>query len=131
MVEFNDLIVFARKFPDVGESTSYGTPALKLKNKLLVRLREDNATIAMVASGQDIEALPQISPDIFSVPPHYAGYGMLVIDLRKVQKQELENLFQDAIKLVGNSLAKKKTKKTNPVETRPAFAKNLSKTPKT
>lgn len=111
MTEFNDLIIWGREYPDVMESSSYGTPALKLKNTPLVRLREDNATVAMVAADQDIEALPRIAPDTFSVPQHYVGYGMLVIDLQKVQKQELEGLFRNAVKLVSSKQAKKKTRK--------------------
>lgn len=104
---FDDLRAFALDFADVKESTSYGTHALKLKDKLLVRLREDGRSIAMLASDTDIQALPQVDAEIFSVPQHYVGYGMLVVDLQKVRTDELKALFVEAIRQAGIRQRKK------------------------
>lgn len=108
MPTFADLCAVAQTIPDVHESTSYGTPALKLKNKLIVRLREDGHTLAMLASQQDIDALPVLAPHTFSVPEHYVGYGMLVVDLRTVGTDELAGLFRAAVAQVAERLAAKR-----------------------
>lgn len=100
MPTFDDLRKFARTIPEVEESTSYGTPALKYRMKLVARLREDGQTLAMVAGVANVEALPQVDSSVFSVPEHYAGYGMIVVDLAEVRQAELEGLFQDAIQIL-------------------------------
>jgi hypothetical protein len=40
-VTFDDVRKIALAWPEVEDGTSYGTPALKVRKKLLVRLRED------------------------------------------------------------------------------------------
>jgi hypothetical protein len=42
-----------REFPGVEESTSYGTAALKVRGKLLVRLREDGETLVLITTFVD------------------------------------------------------------------------------
>ncbi len=111
MPTYDDLRAIARTIPNVEESTSYGTPALKLKKKLVARLREDGHTVAMFSAEQDIEMLPKISPETFSVPQHYVGYGMLVIDLQRIRKEELVGLFQEAVKQVSKKLAATKKRR--------------------
>jgi hypothetical protein len=40
-VTFDDIRKIALAWPEVEDGTSYGTPALKVRKKLLVRLKED------------------------------------------------------------------------------------------
>lgn len=47
MVTYDIIRELARRFPGVEEGTSYGTGALKVKGKLLVRLKEDGETIVL------------------------------------------------------------------------------------
>lgn len=41
MITWDTVREIALELPDVEEGTSYGTPALKVKKKLFVRLKED------------------------------------------------------------------------------------------
>ena len=41
---FDDVRKFALLWPEVEDGTSYGTPALKVRKKLLARLRKKTAT---------------------------------------------------------------------------------------
>jgi hypothetical protein len=112
MPSFDDLRAFAMGLSGVEESTSYGTPALKIKKKLIARLREDSYSLAIVATDDDLEALPNIYPGTFSIPQHYVGYGMLVIDLRTVQQAELEGLFVAGMNKVLAGMERKKPGKS-------------------
>lgn len=47
MVTYDIVRDLARRLPGVEEGTSYGTAALKVKGKLLVRLKEDGETIVL------------------------------------------------------------------------------------
>lgn len=113
MPTFDDLKTWAGTIPGIEESTSYGTPALKYRKKLVSRLLEDGVSVSIFAREHDVEALPKTDPDTFSVPKHYVGYGMLVINLATVRKAELEGLFRESAKIVQEKieLAKPKTKK--------------------
>jgi len=42
---FDDVRKIALAWPEVEDGTSYGTPALKVRKKLLVRLREDGDSL--------------------------------------------------------------------------------------
>ena len=55
---FDDVREFALAWPEVEDSTSYGTPALRIRKKLLVRLKEDGDTLVMPVA---INLLPGIS----------------------------------------------------------------------
>ena len=48
-VTFEDVRNIALLWPEVEDGTSYGTPALKVRKKLLVRLREDGDSLVMPA----------------------------------------------------------------------------------
>ena len=50
---FDDVRKFALSWPEVADGTSYGTPALKVRKKLLARLKEDG----------DGPVIPGVPPD--------------------------------------------------------------------
>ena len=45
---FDDVRKIALAWPEVEDGSSYGTPALKVRKKLLARLREDNESLVML-----------------------------------------------------------------------------------
>jgi len=46
-VTFDDVRQFALTWPEVEDGTSYGTPALKVRKKMLARLKEDGDSLVM------------------------------------------------------------------------------------
>lgn len=101
MAAFDDIRRMVLGWPEVAESTSYGTPAIKVKGKLMARLREDGETLAIRATFQSCEGLPQVEPATFAVPPHYANSEMLVINLPTVSLEQLRELLADAWELAA------------------------------
>jgi hypothetical protein len=55
MVSFATVKKFAATFSGVEESTSYGTPALKVRGKLMARLWEDNETLVLRVTWEERE----------------------------------------------------------------------------
>ncbi|WP_376698644.1 hypothetical protein [Bradyrhizobium aeschynomenes] len=47
---FDDVRALALAWPEVEDGTSYGTPALKVRKKLLTRLKEDGDSLAPMSS---------------------------------------------------------------------------------
>jgi hypothetical protein len=88
--------------PGVEESTSYGTPALKVKGKLLVRLREDGVTLVVIVEPGTREVLMRARPKTYFITDHYAPYPQLMlVDLASVRQAELRGLIEDAWHLIA------------------------------
>lgn len=97
MSTWADVIAIGAELPEVVESTSYGTPALKVRKKMLCRMRSDpDALVVRVIDVEDRDALLRQDPDVFFTTPHYDGYPYLLVRLEKVAKQVLAELLEDA-----------------------------------
>jgi hypothetical protein len=47
MAAWEDVVELGKTLPEVEESTSWGTPALKVRRKMIARLREDGKTLVV------------------------------------------------------------------------------------
>ena len=74
--------------PEVEVGTWYGTPALKVRGKGFARLREDGALVVMI-DVLEREALIQEDPDTFYVTPHYLDWPAMLVNLERIEPQEL------------------------------------------
>ena len=59
MVTFDQISELALKLPGVEAGTSYGTPALKVKGKLLARLKEDGQSVVFRVTFDERDLLMQ------------------------------------------------------------------------
>ena len=91
----------ALDLPEVEESTSYGTPALKVRGKLMVRLREDFETIVVRATWEDRERLIAVDPETYYVTDHYVKYPWVLAHLSKLKARALAPLMRLAWKNVA------------------------------
>ena len=100
MPAWEDVTEIAARFPGLEESTSYGTPSLKVRNKFVCRLRADpDALVMRVTDLGEKEALLQGDPKTFFSTPHYDGYPAVLINLETVDPTELAELIEDAWRL--------------------------------
>jgi len=94
-----------RELPGVEESTSYGTPALKVKKKLLVRLKEDGTTIVLLVGFDQRDILMQVDPETFFITDHYRGYPSVLAKLPRLSRRQLRDVMRMAYVFVtGRSL---------------------------
>lgn len=92
-----DVVAIAQAFPEVEESTSYGTPAIKVRGKLMARLRTGpDALMIRVTDLGEKQALLQGEPDAFFTIPHYDGHASVLVRLEVVDPQLLSELIEDA-----------------------------------
>lgn len=97
MASWDDVVAIGMRFPGVEVSTSYGTPALRVKGKGMCRLRTDpDALVVRVLDLGDREALLQAQPETFFTTPHYDGYPYVLVRLDVVGSDQLEELVEDA-----------------------------------
>ena len=92
---FDDVRKTALTWPEVEDGSSYGTPALKVRKKLLVRLKEDG--VSLVMPGVPIEErdmLVESQPRIFYFTDHYRDYPMVLVRLSKAKRAIVEPLLR-------------------------------------
>ena len=75
---------------------SYGTPALKVKGMVMVRLKEDGHTIVLRMPFDQREALIAEDPETYFVTDHYLGAPYVLVRLSKVRKDVLGDLLKTA-----------------------------------
>ncbi|HWX59216.1 MmcQ/YjbR family DNA-binding protein [Bradyrhizobium sp.] len=92
---FDDVRTIALGWPEVEDGTSYGTPALKVRKKMLVRLREDNDSLVMPSVPQDErEMLVESQSSIFYFTDHYRDYPIVLLRLSKAGRTIVEPLLR-------------------------------------
>jgi hypothetical protein len=100
MAGWDDVVAIAAGLPEVTESTSYGTPCLRVRKTSFCRLREDGTTLVVrVVDEEDKVALIRSDPAVFSTTPHYDGYAYVLVALERVDRAQLGELLEDAWRL--------------------------------
>jgi hypothetical protein len=96
MVTFDDVRGWALALPGVEEGTAYGTPAFRVRKKLLARLREEGDVLVVKVELDYRDLLIQRSPEIYFMTPHYDGYPAVLVRLPAADGDELQELLTDA-----------------------------------
>jgi len=89
----------ALALPEAEESTSYGTPAFKVRGKLFVRLKEDGESIVVRIEEADRALRLQADPSAFYITDHYISYPWMLVRLSAVAQDDLADLLGDAWRL--------------------------------
>jgi hypothetical protein len=87
----------ARSFPGVEEGTSYGTPAFRLKKRLLARLHQDGESIMFKIGFEAREHLMRADPETFFITEHYRNTPSVLARLDRLGAGDLAKLLQQAI----------------------------------
>jgi hypothetical protein len=89
-VTWDDVVHLAAGLPGVTVSTSYGTPALKLRGKLVTRFRPDIGSLVLLDVPTDErDMLIGSEPGIFHTSPHYDGYPAVLARLATIDAATL------------------------------------------
>ncbi|MCW5721856.1 MAG: hypothetical protein KIS86_12005 [Devosia sp.] len=94
---FDRIVALARRrdLSDTTLSTSYGAPALKVRNHSFVRLLDIETLVLHCPLEQKI-LLMEISPDIYFETDHYIGHDVVLIRLAAIGDEELSLRLEDA-----------------------------------
>src|ERR1700676_2713467 len=80
LMPFDDVRKFALLWAEVEDGTSSGTPALKVRKKLLARLKEDGDSLVMPGVPNDErDMLVESQPKVFYFTDNYRDYPMVLI----------------------------------------------------
>jgi hypothetical protein len=94
-VTWDEVREIALSLPGVEETTSYGTPAFKMKGKFMTRLRpEDKAVVLVDISFDEREMLMEAEPATFYITPHYKDYPSVLARLDSLHPGSLRNFLE-------------------------------------
>ncbi|WP_420623487.1 MmcQ/YjbR family DNA-binding protein [Candidatus Poriferisodalis sp.] len=106
MATFDDVRRLGMELPEVVESTSYGTPALKVRKKLVCRMwseREynrdsvhDTEVLVVFCELEMKSVLLENHPDVLFTVPHYDGYGAVLVRMADVDLDDLADWLEDS-----------------------------------
>jgi hypothetical protein len=92
---FDDVRRIALAWPQVEDGSSYGTAALKVRKKLLVRMKEDGDSLVMPGVPIDErDMLVESQPKVFYFTDHYKDYPYVLIRLSKTKRATVEPLLR-------------------------------------
>jgi hypothetical protein len=100
-VTFEQVRLAAQAFPGVATSTSYGTPALKVRGKLLARVHQSGECLVLRADLLDREILMQSDSRVFYITDHYRNYPWVLVRFSAVDVGALPNLIERAWRSVA------------------------------
>jgi hypothetical protein len=100
-VTFQTVAAVACKLPEVEISKSYGTPALKVRGKLMARQHQDGGSLVLRTELLDRQILMQADPEAFYITEHYQNYPLVLVRLSKVSRAALPDLMERAWRLVA------------------------------
>ena len=106
MATFDDVRRLGMELPEVVESTSYGTPALKVRKKGFCRMwgeREhrrdqvfDTEVLVLFCDLEVKAVLLENHPDALFTVPHYDGYGSVLVRLADVDLDDLAEWLEES-----------------------------------
>lgn len=92
-VTFDTVREIAMTLANAEESTSYGTPAFKVKGKLFVRLHQDGEALVVSVDFDQREEMMQTSPEKFYITDHYLNYPWVLVRMSALTPDELRDLI--------------------------------------
>ena len=106
---FDEVRCIALSWPEVEDGTSYGTPALKVRKKMLVRLKEDGDSLVMPGLPlEERDMRVESRPKIFYFTDHYKDYPMVLIRLSKATRAMVEPLLRRQWRTLASKAAVRK-----------------------
>jgi hypothetical protein len=86
---WKQLCKLGRALPEVVEDHWYGTPALKVRSKAILRLKENGKDVLfLLESVEEQEALIEARPDVYYITDHYKGYPSVLARLAALKVPE-------------------------------------------
>lgn len=96
MASWDTLRQLALELPGAEESTSYRTPAFKVKGKLFARLKEDGESVVVKVDFDERDTLLAADPKAFFITDHYLNHPMVQVRLSAIRKAQLRDLLESS-----------------------------------
>jgi hypothetical protein len=104
-MNWRQLSKIGRELPEVVEGIWFRTPALKVRGKSFVRLKEDGESVVfLLPSVQEQEILIEAQRDIYFITDHYKGWPAVLARLGKLRTLECRYRLEQAWRVKAGRL---------------------------
>ena len=114
-VTFDVVWEIGRSLPDVEESTMYGSPALKLRGRLVACMTSHKSaepnTLAVRTGFEERDALIADEPETYYLKDHYVNYPVVLVRLSKIRVDQLRDLLGSAWRYVAAHQSRKASRR--------------------
>jgi hypothetical protein len=108
-IDFETVRKIGLALPGVEEGTAYGSPALKVRGKLLACMAAHRSaepgSLVVCVDFEDRAELLVADPDVYYVTDHYVGYNAVLVRLSCINRDVLRDLLGVAHKFVTRKAA--------------------------
>ncbi len=87
---------FALSLPDTELSTSYGSPAVRLRGKAFLYPGREKGSFAVATPLGEKEVLMETDPDTFWETPHYRGWPAVLVRFGSPDRERIERVIERA-----------------------------------
>jgi hypothetical protein len=99
-VKWDRLVELGLELPEVVLDVWFRTPALKVRGKSFVRLKEDGENVVfLLESVDEQELLIEARADVYFITDHYRGYPAVLARLAKLRVPECKDRLERAWRL--------------------------------
>lgn len=96
-MKWEQVVKLGKELPEVVEGVWYRTPALKVRGKAFVRLKEDgDSVVFLLESVDEQEALIEAKPELYFITDHYRGWPAVLARLSKLRAGECRYRLEQA-----------------------------------
>ena len=107
---FNAVRTAAAGLPDVEEGTAYGSPALKIRGKLLTCLAVHKSaepdSLVVRIEVEERDDLIAADPMTYYLTDHYVDYPCVLVRLSRIRSDALKDLLRTAWRFVTRKTTK-------------------------
>ncbi len=117
-MNFEDVRALGREFPGLQESTIYGSPALKLGNRLVaclaVHRSAEPGSLVLRTDFEHRAALLTDDPETYYVTDHYVKHPVVLVRLARLKHDQMRDLLAAARQCVLADADRSRKKKRPP-----------------
>jgi len=111
-LDFDTVRKIAAEFPDVEETTAYGSPAIKVRGKLLACIPVNKAaepgSLAVCVDFDQRAELLETAPDIYYLKDHYVNYPIVLVRFSRIKMDALRDLLSMGWRFVSSKSKSKR-----------------------
>lgn len=96
MLTLDQVAELALGLPGAHERPAWGLRCFRVRDKIFAVVRPDLGGFAVKAAEDEIVAMAAEQPEVFSVPTHYRGYGMVLVQTERVDPAEAREVLVES-----------------------------------
>lgn len=100
-ITFDLIRRLALALPGVEEGTSYGTPAFRVRRKLLGRMHQEEDALVLAMDLVERDFALRADPRVFYITKHYRNFPFVLVRLSAVSPEALRDHLEQAWRRVA------------------------------